>query len=99
MGFPESFMVQNRIAPISHTWPCRCSGVILLLTPVKDNFKDPDISIAKVAGADTWSITAIVVLLVCMFLIVTGAGYSVTYLMQKHRHRRFLAQPSAWEAF
>lgn len=58
-------------------------GVILLLTPVKDNFKDPDISVAKAVGADTWSITAIVVLLVCMFLVVTGAGYSVTYLMQK----------------
>lgn len=58
-------------------------GVILLLTPVKDNFKDPDISVAKAAGADTWGITAIVVLLIFMFLVVSGAGYSVTYLMQK----------------
>lgn len=58
-------------------------GVILLLTPVKDSFKDPDISVAEAAGADTWSVTAIVVLLIILFLIVTAAGYSVTYLMQR----------------
>lgn len=58
-------------------------GVILLLTPMKDNFKDPDISVAKAAGADTWSIPAIIALLIGVFLVVTGAGYSVTYLMQR----------------
>ena len=82
MGVPENFVVQDSIVALPRTWPCAAIGVILL-TPMKENFKDPDMSVAKAAGADTWSIPAIIALLIGMFLIVTGAGYSVTYLMQR----------------
>lgn len=58
-------------------------GVILLITPMSSMFSDPDLSVARAAGVDTWSVTSLVVLLIFMFLVVTGAGYSVTYLMQR----------------